>query len=176
MKLSRFFLAVAAGLALLSVPVRSADGGGREAATEAMLRGETLGPLRLGLAEKAVLKALGKPAKQTALVLQGADGNYVQEWHYPSQGIELMMSAREKKTGTRTIAIIKAAAPCAFATRQGIKIGSPEAAARKAYAAHVDRDSPAEKGTFVAGSIYGGIIFNFAQGKVSRIFFGAAAE
>jgi hypothetical protein len=166
----------AAALALVSAPTRAADEGARAAATEAMLRAESLGPLRLGLPEKAVLKALGKPAKQTALVLQGADGNYVQEWHYPSQGIELMMSAGEKKSGAKTIATILAAPPCAFATRQGIKIGNPEAAARKAYAAHVDRDSPAEKGTFVAGSIYGGIIFNFAQGKVSRIFFGAAAE
>jgi hypothetical protein len=26
------------------------------------------------------------------------------------------------------------------------------------------------------GSIYGGIIFNFTEGKVSSIFFGAAAE
>jgi hypothetical protein len=26
------------------------------------------------------------------------------------------------------------------------------------------------------GSVYGGIIFNFTKGKVSRIFFGAAAN
>jgi hypothetical protein len=31
-------------------------------------------------------------------------------------------------------------------------------------------------GTLVVGSIYGGIILNFTGGKVSRIFFGAAAE
>jgi hypothetical protein len=30
--------------------------------------------------------------------------------------------------------------------------------------------------TFVAGSIYGGLIFTFAQGYVSEIFLGAAAE
>ena len=35
---------------------------------------------------------------------------------------------------------------------------------------------PEYAGQFVAGSIYGGIIFNFAKGKVSRIFLGAAAE
>ncbi len=30
--------------------------------------------------------------------------------------------------------------------------------------------------TFVAGSIYGGVIFTFDDGKVEQIFIGAAAE
>jgi hypothetical protein len=30
--------------------------------------------------------------------------------------------------------------------------------------------------TFIAGSIYGGLIFTFDQGRVSEIFLGAAAE
>ena len=29
---------------------------------------------------------------------------------------------------------------------------------------------------FIAGSIFGGVMFNFEKGKVSRIFIGAAAE
>jgi hypothetical protein len=40
----------------------------------------------------------------------------------------------------------------------------------------LDRDTTAEPGTYVVGSIYGGIIFNFENGRVSRIFLGAAAE
>jgi hypothetical protein len=62
-----------------------------------------------------------------------------------------------------------------FATSKGTKIGDAESAARKAYAEHVDRETSAEHG-IVVGSIYGGIIFDFTKGKVSRIFFGAAAE
>jgi hypothetical protein len=46
---------------------------------------------------------------------------------------------------------------------------------RKAYAAFADGESSSE-GSFVVGSIYGGIIFSFEKGKVSGIFFGAAAE
>jgi hypothetical protein len=126
-----------------------------ENVTEAMLRAESLGRLRLELSEK--------------------DGNYVQDWHYPDKGIELLMSAGEKKSGAKTIANITASAPCTFATRKGIKIGDAESAARKAYAEHVDRET-SDPGTLVVGSIYGGIIFNFTKGKVSRIFFGAAAE
>jgi len=146
-----------------------------ETATEAMLRTESLGGLRLGLPEKAVLKLLGPPAKRGELVFQEADGNYVQDWHYPDKGIDLWMSAGEKKSGVKTIAAITASAPCTFATRKGIKIGDAESAARKAYAEHVDREM-SDPGNLVVGSIYGGIIFNFTKGKVSGIFFGAAAE
>jgi hypothetical protein len=146
-----------------------------ETVTEAMLRAERLGGLRLGLPEMDVLKLLGSPATRGELVFQEADGNYVQDWHYPDKGIELLMSAGEKKS-VKTIANITASAPCTFATRKGIKIGDAKSAARKAYAEHVDRETRADPGILVVGSIYGGIIFNFTEGKVSRIFFGAAAE
>ena len=140
-----------------------------------MLNAERLGELRLELPEKDVLKLLGKPEKQSKVVLQGADGMYVQTWSYPAKGLEFTMSA-EKKAGPKTIATITAFPPCNFSTKKGIKIGSAETEARKAYAAWADRESASQKDSFVAGSIYGGIIFNFAKGKVSRIFLGAAAE
>jgi hypothetical protein len=147
-----------------------------ETATAAMLRAESLGGLRLELPEKDVLKLLGPPAKRGAWVLQEIDSNYVQDWDYPSKGIELLMSAGVKKSGAKTVFHIMASAPCTLATRKGIKIGTAESVVRKAYAAHVDRETTDEPGTLVVGSIYGGIIFNFTGGKVSRIFFGAAAE
>ena len=70
-----------------------------ETVTEAMLRAERLGGLRLELPEKDVLKLLGSPATRGKLILQEADGNYVQVWHYPDKGIELVMSAGEKNQG-----------------------------------------------------------------------------
>jgi hypothetical protein len=152
------------------------DGRADETATAIMLRAESLGGLRLELPEKDVLKLLGPPAKRGKLVLQEADGNYVQEWDYPSKGIELLMSAGGKKSGAKTVAHIAASAPCTLATRKGIKIGTEESAVRKAYAAHVDRESKNEPGSLVVGSVYGGIIFTFTGNKVSHIFFGAAAE
>ncbi len=180
MSISRLWMAaIALGCGVLSVASSAAEGGAggrKEAATRAMLLAEGFGDLRLGLSEKDLRTLLGKPDKQSALVFQGADGTYVQKWQYPGQGVELTMSTGEKKTGAKTIASFTVSAPCAFATKKGIKIGSAESAVRKAYGAYADRDTPAQAGTFVAGSIYGGIIFNFAQGKVSRIFFGAAAE
>src|SRR4029077_21122501 len=97
-----------------------------ETATEAMLSAERLGGLRLGLPEKDVLKLLGSPATRGKLVFQEADGNYVEEWHYPDKGIELLSSARDQKSGAKTIANMTASAPCTFATRKGIKIGDTE--------------------------------------------------
>lgn len=152
-------------------PLRADD-----AATEAMLKAENLGGLRLEMPEKDVIKLLGEPAKRGALTFQGMDGTYVQDWHYPAKGIEIAMSAGEKKTGAKTVASFTASAPCALATKAGIKIGSAKSAVRKAYAMFEERDAPVAAGAFVAGSVYGGIIFNFEDGKVSRIFFGAAAE
>ncbi len=144
-------------------------------AIEAMLKSENLGGLKLGLPEKEVLKQLGKPESQSKISLQEADGAYVQKWEYPAQGLSLELTSGEKKNGAKTIASITASAGCKLATKEGCKIGSPESAVRKAYGAHESKeDRKAEQ--LVAGSIYGGIIFDFKGGKVSRIFFGAVAE
>lgn len=147
-----------------------------ESATQKLLESEGLGGLRLDLPEKDVIKLLGEPAERDQMVLQEADGNYVQNWHYPAKGLELTMSAGGTKSGPKTVFCLRASAPCRLATKAGIKIGSAESAVRKAYAAHVDRETPPSPESFIVGSIYGGIIFSFTDGKVSRIFVGAAAE
>ena len=163
-------------LALALVGLAPATHAADEAAIQALLRKEGLGALHLDQSEREVIKLLGKPEKEGKLTRQEADATYVQQWEFPSKGLSLLMSAGPKKNGARTIAAITARAPCPFATQRGIKIGDAESAPRKAYAAVADRESPAERGAFVAGSIYGGIIFNFEHGKVSRIFIGAGAE
>ena len=158
----------------LFVP-RSIEAQDLTAATEAMLRKESLGGLKLELPEKEVIKQLGKPERVGQLTRQEADGTYVQQWEYGSKGLSILMTSGEKKTGAKSIASFIASAGCTLATKKEIKIGSPLSAVRKAYGSFEDRENKAED-QFVAGSIYGGIIFNFEKGKVSRIFFGAAAE
>ncbi|MDR3402776.1 MAG: hypothetical protein P4L99_09770 [Chthoniobacter sp.] len=163
-------------LALALVGLDTAAQAADEAAIRAFLQKEGLGGLHLDRPAKDVLHLLGKPGKEGKLALQAADGNYVQTWSYPAKGLQLVMSAGGKKDGAKTVASITAQAPCDLATHRGIKIGSPESAPRKAYADFADRDGPATPGAFVVASVYGGIIFHFEHGKVSRIFFGAAAE
>jgi hypothetical protein len=168
----RYFLCGALATVLFAAAGQAAQG----PAVDTLMKEDGLGELRLGQSEAAVIKLLGKPEKEGKVTKQEADGMWVQTWSYSKQGISLSMSSESKKPGTKTVASITATAPCALATRKGIKIGSPEGAPRKAYAAYADHDSPSEPHEFVAGSVYGGIIFQFEHGKVSRIFFGAAAE
>ena len=165
-----FFTALLLALVAGVSPTRAAE------TAEAFLKAEHLGGLKLGTAEKDVLKLLGTPETKGDLIKQEADGTFVQTWEYPAKGLSMVMSAGGKKTGAKTVAALTASAPCALATKAGIKIGSDAAAVRKAYAGHADKENPPNAGEFVVGSIYGGIIFNFEKGKVSRIFFGAAAE
>ena len=46
----------------------------------------------------------------------------------------------------------------------------------KAYKPYWNREESEFFGNFVAGSIYGGLVFYFQNDKVSKIFLGLAAE
>lgn len=132
---------------------------------------ETLGKLKLGMTDKAVIKLLGEPQSKGKETKWEAIGEVVQEWKYPAQGLQFYMAGKPK-----TILSMKATEPCKLATSRGITIGSSEAEVIKNYGKFVDKENTRKGESFVAGSIYGGVIFSFAKGKVSEIFFGAAAE
>lgn len=78
--------------------------------------------------------------------------------------------------GPWAISSIQADAPCRLTTAAGIRIGSLEADVQEAYAEVRDAENSESGKIFVAGSIYGGIMFEFTAGVVTRIFFGAGAE
>lgn len=144
-------------------------------AAEEMFEKETLGKLKLGQKGAAVIKVLGKPESKGKEELWDAIGEAVQDWNYPKQGVTLAMSS-EKKGGEKETFSITAVAPCQLATSRGITIGSTEAELKKAYRAEWDKEASEAGKLFVAGSIYGGVIFNLKGGKVVQIFIGAAAE
>jgi hypothetical protein len=160
-------------VSLITLPLLAQD----DKATQ-LLAAESLGGIKLGLTEKKLVDLLGQPKKKTALTLMEATGDYYQTWRYPGKGLEITMSAGENKTGAKTVASFTASKGCSLTTTKGIKIDSSEADVRKAYGSFEDKEntSAANKNSFVAGSIYGGIIFTFKDNKVSSIFFGAAAE
>lgn len=136
---------------------------------------DSLGTLALGQKQAAVIKALGQPKSKGKDIEWEAIGEHVQEWNYPAQGISLNM-ASIKEGGSKKVLSISAEAGCNLATARGIKIGSTEAEVRKAYGKLEDKESGEAGKIFVAGSMYGGVIFHFTKGKVSEIFIGAAAE
>ena len=144
-------------------------------AEETPLENESLGKLKLGQKAAEVTTLIGKPESKGKDTEWGATGEWVQEWTFKKQGLTLNL-ASEKKGGAKTVLMITAEAPCSLATKRGIRIGSTSAEVTKAYGDVQDKEQSEAGKTFVAGSVYGGVIFSFTGGKVSQIFIGAAAE
>ena len=139
-----------------------------------LMRKEVVGGLRLGATAASVVKALGPPAQKGKIDQRGSDGDYVQTWKFPARGLELTMRAA-KRAGAQTIDAIVVNAPSTLKTSRGIGIGSTLAELQRAYGADRNpEDSTAD--SFVAGSTFGGVIFQLEAGRVRSIFVGAAAE
>ena len=141
----------------------------------ALLREERIGTLRIGLSEGGVKKRIHSTLKRGPEELWGADGVYHQKWEYVGCGITLGMVS-EKKGAPKSIDSITLVSPSILSTKRGIRIGSTEQEVMKAYKSQWNREDSNHFGSFVAGSIYGGIMFDFENDKVSRIFLGAVAE
>ena len=90
-------------------------------------------------------------------------------------GISLGMVAKNKG-GPLSIWSITITSPSKLQTQRGIRIGSTEAEVVKAYGRFRSAEDSRPGEFFVAGSIFGGVMFDFQQGRVKRIFIGAAAE
>ncbi len=118
---------------------------------------ESLGKITEGQKADATLQILGKPESKGADTFMGATGEWMQEWRYPAQGLRLYM-ASNTKNGAKTVSTITASGDCKLATRRGIRIGDSVAAVRKAYGKFEDKSQGRSGETFVAGSVYGGVI------------------
>ncbi len=137
---------------------------------------EKIGELYLGLPEKEVNKLIPCKAKLGPDQLMGADGEFHQHWKYADCGIELDMVS-VKKGRPKRIGAITVTTPCSLQTTKGIRIGSTEQEVNKAYGHFKNQEESEQFESFVAGSIFGGLIFKFKQGKkVDSIFIGAGAE
>jgi len=77
-------------------------------------------------------------------------------FRFPKKGFVVTMSVGETRDSPKIVAIFTASAPCKLPTKAGLKIGSPEGEVRKIYAAHFDKETPANPESFVVGSIFGG--------------------
>lgn len=143
-----------------------------------LMRKESLGSLQLGLSGTAVRNLLGEPIEKSKQVVWGADGEEHQTWRYKSKGIELDMMGPKNKQVINMITIKK---PCTLKTGRNIGIGSTKKEVLKAYKKEINQDNAnpemqTSPDAVVAGTIYGGLIFNFQKDQVSTILIGAAAE
>jgi hypothetical protein len=140
-----------------------------------LLKEDRLGELRLGLTEKEVKARIPGKLKKGKEEYWAATGDFVQKWKYSDCGVTLDMSS-EAKGGQKTVSAILVRRPSLLKTKRGIGIGSLEQEVVAAYGECQDKEMSESGRSFVAGSIYGGLIFFFENGRVTRIFLGAGAE
>jgi hypothetical protein len=139
------------------------------------LESEKIGEFSTGMKEQVLKKKLACNFKRGKEELWGADGLYHQSWDCLAAGISFEMSS-ERKGGKKSIDKIIVKAPSKLKTKRGIQIGSSEAEVIQAYNDVKDVQGTVPKETFVAGSVYGGLFFDFQDGRVSSIMLGAGAE
>lgn len=138
-----------------------------------LMETEMVGKIKLGLDGKTTLAEMGAPEKKSAATEWGADGLYHQDWNYESKGIDLNMSGEDSLK--MEIWSLRFYAPCPLRTLRNIGIGNTFEEVKEAYKEELD-DSFSSDQTLVAGTVYGGMIFNFENGKLSSVFIGSAAE
>lgn len=138
-----------------------------------LMYSENLNDLKLGLTKFKVEKILGTPSDMSSNEIWGADGEYHQTYNYKELGIELdMIGDNDESKKVNMITINK---PCNYKTSRNIHIGSNVSDLKIAYRQYYNKDY-SDNETFVAGSIYGGVIFTLKNDVVESIFIGAGAE
>ncbi len=132
-----------------------------------------IGDLKEKMTAQEVKRILGEPEQTAKEFARGMDGASVQDWNYTSKGITITF-IRDATEG-QVIEDIRVTAPCDFATPKGIKIGSSYEEVKKAYKGNI-QDEFTTNDKIVVGSIYGGTMFDFDGGIVSRMAVGVFAE
>ncbi|HWQ30370.1 MAG TPA: hypothetical protein VN549_05200 [Negativicutes bacterium] len=118
---------------------------------------------------------LGEPQKKSEAEVWGADGLEHQTWYYDEKGLEIafVMNSETKQI----VSSIKITDNSTCKTSRGIGPGSGSPELRKAYENEIDPlENPEGSDTIVAGTMYGGLVFNLENDLVTSIFIGAAAE
>lgn len=132
------------------------------------------GWLKVSVNQQVVIYKIGNPENTGEDEYWGALGTYVQNWEYPSLGINLEMES-EIKGGNKRVRSITINQPSKLTTFEGISIGSEAKDVIGKYLKLINTFY-SDTNTIVVGSIYGGTIFYLKDGAVSKIFIGAAAE
>lgn len=141
---------------------------------EMLLAEESFGNIKIGTLIKDIIQLLGKPEKVEAPFLSDATGEYMGAINYPSKGIKL--GTNGKNESDQTVNMIFISSPCTLKTSKNIGIGSTKEALVSAYQPHLKPEQYQDKAEMILGSLYGGMIVNFKNEKVSEMSLGVFAE
>ncbi|NEO85551.1 MAG: hypothetical protein F6J87_15075 [Spirulina sp. SIO3F2] len=134
------------------------------------------GWLKLGIPAAVVMNQFALRPVKGDYEFWGAYVAYVQSWHYSHLGLTIDMIS-EQIGGEQAVLSVSLAGPnSTFTTARGIKVGSTWAEVEAAYGEEREYGTAGGEHIFVAGSIYGGLIFTFEDDRVTEIFLGAGAE
>jgi hypothetical protein len=131
---------------------------------------ETIGGLKMGADEKAILAALGAPKHKDKSVQEGATMEFVSDWTWPTASINMVSDTGKPPWKARLISISKTST---LETSQHIHLGSTRADVEKAYKRSDEDDGKPDQ--FLVGSIYGGLLFEFKKDRVVTISMGPFA-
>ena len=135
---------------------------------------EVIGGISLEATEEQVRAAFGEPASISVPTANAVAGGLDTSWLYPDRGLTLTFWRMDQQSAP-SVSIMELRGSSSEKTIFGIGIGSTVAEVESAYADCLNReDGNAEM--LVAGSVYGGVMFEIEAGVVKSIFVGAGAE
>lgn len=134
---------------------------------------EAIGNLQINMTFTEAYKKLGKPERKTEPTLNQADAFEHSLAYYYDKGVLLDLigpdSANQK---INKIIVIN---PSSYRTKKSIGIDSPIDSVKAEYADDINPEYSNEE-SIVVGSVYGGLVFEFENKKVSKYLLGAVAE
>lgn len=150
--------------------------------TERFLETESIGGVELYLGEDVIVKMLGEADRKTEPEFNEATGVYLSEFEWDEPGLRVFFFSSEEG-GERAANRVDTLANSKTSTLGGIKRGMTLEQVRTVYGAlenaeegPIPDDFATGDFTFVAGSIYGGLMIQFVGGKVDTMTLGAIAE
>ncbi|MBX2877710.1 MAG: hypothetical protein KTR30_36660 [Saprospiraceae bacterium] len=144
-----------------------------------LLEQETFGEIRLEMDSVSIIKIIGQPDSVTTINYWGADGGYHNEWFYNKLGLTIGMNRVPDHPNHKYQACLAdrmtLTSPSKLYTARRIRIGSTRGEVLSNYKLAIT-DTVGFDNNLVAGTVYGGLLFQLEQDTVVRIFLGAAAE
>lgn len=138
-----------------------------------LMDSETIGVVKRRMAFENVKALLGEPDTISSVDTSEIDGGFYQSIEYLKLGVSIVISAHPDSV--KKVENIFINEPCILKTSKQIGIGSSLDEVKKAYGVSINPGSYSED-YLIAGSVYGGIVFNFENLKVKSIYLGISAD